>query len=115
MTGLAWFYGNCKKNGMVNMTADCRAKVNGLLLTLYLSSILIATRTIFRIVDSFEAVSFNSWHDDELKWGFWVFEASLMLLNTVMLNFRHPAKYLPKLLRTYLGEDGAERDGRKFL
>jgi len=38
----------------------------------------------------------------------------LMFINTMMLNFRHPGKYLPKSITTYLGEDGVEREGCKF-
>jgi hypothetical protein len=32
----------------------------------------------------------------------------------MMWNFRHPGKYLPKAITTYLGEDGAEKEGCKF-
>lgn len=37
-----------------------------------------------------------------------------MFSNTMMLNFRHPGKYLPRTITTYLGEDGVEREGCKF-
>ena len=37
-----------------------------------------------------------------------------MLVNTLMLNLRHPRKYLPRRSTTFLGEDGVEREGRKF-
>lgn len=37
-----------------------------------------------------------------------------MFTNTMMLNFRHPGKYLPSAITTYLGEDGVQREGCKF-
>lgn len=37
-----------------------------------------------------------------------------MWVNTMMWNFRHPGKYLPRAITTYLGDDGVEREGCKF-
>jgi hypothetical protein len=56
------------------------------------------------------------------EWFFYVFEASLMLSNQVLLNVRHPRKYLPKSTKTYLAKDGVTEvtgpgydDKRPFL
>jgi hypothetical protein len=48
------------------------------------------------------------------EWFFYVFEVTLMFTNTIMLNVRHPGKYLPRNITTYLGEDGVEKEGCKF-
>ncbi len=37
-----------------------------------------------------------------------------MLLNPVLLNFRHPGKYLPQNKKAYLTESGEEKDGMEF-
>lgn len=35
-----------------------------------------------------------------------------MVLNTWILNVRHPGRYLPKSIKTYVGSDGVERQGQ---
>ncbi|KAI1139095.1 hypothetical protein F5Y05DRAFT_403696 [Hypoxylon sp. FL0543] len=70
------------------------------LTTLYVSVVLILIRTIYRGVEhSVKAVL-------STEWPFYVFEATLMLINMYMWNARHPAPYLPADTRTYLSRDG---------
>lgn len=46
------------------------------------------------------------------EWYFYVFEAVLMLCNQVLMNVRHPRRWLPKSTKTYLAQDGVtEIDG----
>jgi hypothetical protein len=120
------FHYNCNKVGMLAMASDTRRKILGVLVTLYISSTLIGTRTIYRTVEYFATAAIQTPQAGEVydltsispviryEWFFYVFEATLMCVNTVMWNFRHPGMYLPKTITTYLGEDGVEREGCKF-
>ncbi|KAI1275035.1 RTA1 like protein-domain-containing protein [Xylaria sp. FL0933] len=103
------FYWRCRKNN-INHT-----KVNQPLLTLYISSAIIFVRTIYRTVEYFEvdAVSYTQGLDHppqspilRYEWFFYVFEAALMLTNSVLLNARHPRRWLPQSTRLYLAKDG---------
>lgn len=120
------FHYNCSKAGMLATAGDNRRRILGVLITLYASSALIGTRTIYRTVEYFETAAIPAPQAGEVynvnsispiiryEWFFYVFEVTLMFTNTMLLNFRHPGKYLPKKLTTYLGEDGVEREGCKF-
>lgn len=86
--------------------------------TLYASTILLTIRTIFRVVEYWSIADLH--YDDKsvdpmsfspiirYEWFFYVFEASLMLINQVLMNVRHPRRYLPKSTKTYL----SARDGK---
>ncbi|KAL5354285.1 hypothetical protein ACLOAV_000373 [Pseudogymnoascus australis] len=77
-----------------------KADIKNVLITLYGSCGLITIRTIFRTI--------------EYEWYFWVFEGMLMVVNSYMLNWRHPGKYLPKRNNVFLRPDGTERVGESF-
>ncbi|CAK7271727.1 hypothetical protein SEPCBS57363_004771 [Sporothrix epigloea] len=91
------------------------ARLTNALTTLYCSEALLLTRTIYRVVEYF---SVDQLHDADgidpntlspilrYEWFFYVFEASLMLCNTFLINVRHPRRYLPKSTKTYLARDG---------
>ena len=89
--------------------------LKAVLYTLYCSSALIVIRTIYRTVEYF-AISeirvgpgFNPLSISPIvryEWFFWVFEALLMIANSVLLNVRHPARFLPENNKIYLAEDG---------
>ncbi|KAK3301532.1 uncharacterized protein B0H64DRAFT_41227 [Chaetomium fimeti] len=102
------------------------------LYTLYASTALLLVRTIFRVAEYWTISEHDFWRDDidpstlspaiRYEWFFWVFEATLMLLNHVLMNVRHPRKYLPQSTKTYLALDGVTevtgpgyKDGRSFL
>ena len=89
--------------------------LKAVLYTLYLSSTLIMIRTIYRTVEylSFSNVRVQSGLDPmslspiiRYEWFFWVFEGMLMIINSVLLNVRHPARYLPRNTKIYLAQDG---------
>lgn len=94
------------------------AKLENVLYTLYASTILLTIRTIFRVVEywSVADLHYNDRSIDPMsfspiiryEWFFYVFEASLMLVNQVLMNVRHPRRYLPKSTKTYL----SARDGK---
>ncbi|KAI0165055.1 RTA1 like protein-domain-containing protein [Hypoxylon sp. FL1284] len=100
----------CRRNGINHV------KVNESLVTLYISSAIILVRCIYRTIEFFDIASTNlsSPGVDASKlspiiryeWFFYVFEASLMLCNSVLLNIRHPRRWLPKSTKVYLARDG---------
>jgi hypothetical protein len=88
-------------------------RIQGPFITLYISTCLITVRTIYRTVEYFgfsdvlnsgDVTNFSPFLRNE--WYFWVFEASLMLINSVLWNVRHPRRYLPVSKKTYLAQDG---------
>jgi hypothetical protein len=77
--------------------------VRTVLIVLYISCSIVTARCIYRIVEFFE------WGNGPLSHVeayFYVFEASIMLTNTVMLNYFHPGKYLPRSNKVFLAKDG---------
>ncbi|KAI1419184.1 RTA1 like protein-domain-containing protein [Xylaria sp. FL1777] len=120
------FYWRCRKNGINHV------KVNQPLLTLYISSAIIFARTVYRTVEYFEvetAISYVPGSDRRpqspiirYEWFFYVFEATLMLINSVLLNVRHPRRWLPQSTKMYLAKDGVTeimgpgyKDDRGFI
>ncbi|KAI2635556.1 RTA1 like protein-domain-containing protein [Hypomontagnella submonticulosa] len=106
----ATFQRRCLKNGINNN------RVNQALLTLYVSSAIVTARCIYRTVEFFDIdnVNFGSEGFDpstlspiiRYEWFFYVFEAVLMLVNSVLLNVRHPRRWLPDTTKVYLAKDG---------
>ncbi|CAI4211679.1 unnamed protein product [Parascedosporium putredinis] len=110
------FHRRCRANGIRD------PRVQQPLCTLYASMALIVVRTIYRVVEYFGVASLRYADPDfdpttmtpliRYEWWFYVFEASLMLINLVMMNVRHPRKWLPRSSDTYLAVDGVtEKDG----
>lgn len=105
--------------------------LKAVLYTLYGSSALIAVRTIYRTVEYFfiSEIRVRSGFSPmsispivRYEWFFWVFEALLMITNSVLLNVRHPARFLPRSNKIYLARDGTTEivgpgyeDKRNFL
>jgi hypothetical protein len=92
------------------------------LLVLYASMALIFVRCVFRLVEH----SGNTEVDlDDMQAlralsplmryevYFYVFEATLMLLNSWLWNVWHPGRFLPRDHHIYLAEDGTEVAGEK--
>ncbi|KAI9679207.1 MAG: hypothetical protein M1817_005226 [Caeruleum heppii] len=74
---------------------------------LYTSSALLIVRNAYRVAETFEALSEDHLGPTiEHEVFFWIFEASLMAINVVLLLNWHPAKYLPGCYKTYLSRDG---------
>ena len=100
--------------------------------TLYLSTALLSARTVYRVVEYWSIADHDWWRPGtspadiapvvRYEWFFWVWEASLMLANQVLMNVRHPRRFLPASAKVYLAEeDGVTevrgpgyKDGRKF-
>jgi hypothetical protein len=104
----AAFDRRCRKNGIYH------EKVNQPLLTLYMSSGIIAVRTIYRTIEYFEIDTVNFYAADfnpaaqspiiRYELFFYVFEATLMLLNSALINIRHPRRWLPQSTKVYLAK-----------
>ncbi|KAI1371893.1 RTA1 like protein-domain-containing protein [Hypoxylon crocopeplum] len=120
------FHVRCRRNGIDHV------KVNQALLTLYISSAIIMVRCIYRAIEFFDYAGVNSSSPGfdrstispiiRYEWFFYVFEATLMLLNSMLLNIRHPRRWLPKSTKVYLAKDGITeisgsgcKQERKFL
>jgi hypothetical protein len=96
--------------------------VKSLLFTLYGSMFLIFVRCIYRLVehtgntnvdiDNLEALRELS---PILRYEafFYIFEAVLMFVNSVLWNVWHPGRLLPKDHHVYLGRDGVEVVGEE--
>ncbi|KAK1598652.1 RTA1 domain-containing protein [Colletotrichum navitas] len=92
--------------------------VKSTLTTLYLSMTLIFVRCIYRLVENSLGTTSVDLSDMEalLKMSpilryesyFYIFEASLMLVNSVLWNARHPGPHLPRNTHIYLAQDGSE-------
>lgn len=98
------------------MKANIRTKrVLTPLLTLYASMALILIRCIYRLVEhmGYKAIDLEDFQSlFELtpilryEWFFYVFEATLMFINSAIWNIWNPARYLPQNYHVYLSKDG---------
>jgi hypothetical protein len=85
------------------------------LYTLYTSMTLILVRCIYRLIehhgnthvdlDDLEALRSLS-PILRFEWYFYIFEATLMLLNLILWNVWHPGRYLPSKYNVFLALDG---------
>ena len=111
LVGLAGaFHARCRRAGVR------AAKVERPLATLYLSSGLLAARTAYRVAEYFGLAQADYWAPGfdpatlsplvRHECFFYVFEAALMLANGVLLNARHPRRWLPPSTKVYLARDG---------
>jgi uncharacterized membrane protein YsdA (DUF1294 family) len=84
-------------------------KLRTVLFVLYVSATIVTIRCIYRIVEYVEGWEGTVYRNEAF---FWVFEASIMLVNTVLLNIWHPGKRLPSSNSVFLDHDGVtERRG----
>ena len=111
-----------RKSGILRNNTGS-ADIQNVLITLYASCALITIRTIFRTVEYFLVSDFHPGPGTpesdvsvliRYEWWFWFFEATLMFLNSVLLNIRHPGKFLPVNRKAYLDQAGTEKDGLEF-
>ncbi|KAL1858340.1 hypothetical protein Daus18300_009958 [Diaporthe australafricana] len=100
------------------------------LITLYCSMALILVRSIYRLV---EHMGNSEIELDDLEalealgpimryeWYFYVFEATVMFLNSALWNVFNPGRFLPRDPRTYLARDGVtellddQKDDRSLM
>lgn len=101
------------------------------LITLYVSMSLIFVRCIYRLVEHLGATTVDLDNLESLRrlspilrheWYFYIFEATLMLINSVIWNVWNPGRYLPHNYHVYLARDGRtevqvnyKADSRPFL
>ncbi|KAF2867532.1 hypothetical protein BDV95DRAFT_598183 [Massariosphaeria phaeospora] len=105
------FQSRCARGGVHTRS------VRSPLLTLYMSMMLILVRCVYRIIEHFAIGGIPRKPEPgfdimrispvyRYEWYFYVFEATLMIVNTVLWNFRHPRRYLPQDYHVYLAQDG---------
>lgn len=85
------------------------------LITLYISMCLILIRCIYRLVEYLGNATVRLDDLESLKalspilryeWYFYIFEATLMLINSVLWNVWNPGRYLPRSYHVHLAQDG---------
>jgi hypothetical protein len=79
------------------------------LYVMYVSATIVTIRCIYRLVEYIEGWE-SSIYQNEVY--FWIFEATIMFVNTALLNLFHPGKRLPRSNSVFLARDGiTERRG----
>ncbi|KAH8819495.1 hypothetical protein F5884DRAFT_13326 [Xylogone sp. PMI_703] len=105
----SWYHRKCIRAKQIPQN------LSKVLHTLYLSTTLVGIRTIYRTVEYFSSASIHVTEDTDpstfsailrYEWFFYVFEATLMVINSFLLNFRHPMRFLPRNNKIYLAQDG---------
>jgi hypothetical protein len=105
--------------------------VNGPCVTMYISSLLILIRCVYRTVEHFSTSNLRFGGVDSptdinpvvrYEWYFYAFEVVPMIINCVLWNIRHPRYYLPENYHMYLAQDGVTelvgpgwKDNRAFV
>lgn len=79
------------------------AKLFTIVALLYTSSALILIRNIYRCIEIWRGYT---WYLQKHEAFFYIFDAGLMLVNSIMLNVAHPARFLPRSNKVYLARDG---------
>jgi hypothetical protein len=112
----ALFHRRCAKTN-INSKA-----VKTLLITLYMSMALILIRCIYRLVEHMGNTKVDLDDLESLRKlspilryevFFYIFEATLMLINSVLWNVWNPGGFLPKDYHIYLERDGTEVEGEE--
>lgn len=124
----ALFQRRCNRAGVGG-----RSQVVKPLVTLYVSMALILIRTIYRVVDHFSVDALQRTVGAgrypmklspviRYEWFFYVFEATVMLINMYLWNTLHPMGSLPSNYHVYLAKDGHTelegpgwKDNRSFI
>lgn len=105
------FHVRCNRARLLNRTVKTPLSI------LYASMILIFIRCIYRLVEHLGPTTIDLESAEKLKqltpvlryeWYFYVFEATLMLVNSVLWNIWHAGRYLPQSYAVHLSEEGEE-------
>ena len=117
MAGL--FHWRCSKARIRNRSVSTPLTI------LYISMMLILVRCIYRLVEHLGNTTIELDNADSLQtlspilryeWFFYVFEAVLMLINSVIWNIWNPSRFLPRDYHIYLSQDGTtEIEGPKIV
>jgi len=97
ITLAAMFEWRCSKAGVL------RKNIRNVLAVLYVSCIIITIRCAYRIAEFFLGYTGYIYTHE---YFFWIFEASIMFVNTALLNVFHPGRYLPRSNKVFLSKDG---------
>ncbi|KAK3339623.1 hypothetical protein B0T25DRAFT_594431 [Lasiosphaeria hispida] len=105
---LAGIFHRCCRTGSTDSPRAVRP-----LMVLYASFALILARTIYRLVEQFNT-PLGPYPTDpsslsaavRYEWYFYVFDALLLLFNSVLWNIWHPRRFLPESNVRYLAQDG---------
>ncbi|EFR04279.1 hypothetical protein MGYG_07288 [Nannizzia gypsea CBS 118893] len=105
--------------------------ITTLLIVLYVSMVLILLRCIYRLIEHMGSTAVDLDSIEKLKalspilrheYFFYIFEATLMLINSVLWNIWNPGRFLPRNYLIHLDKDGntevegaEEEDSRSFL
>ncbi|KAL9006890.1 MAG: hypothetical protein Q9188_000345 [Gyalolechia gomerana] len=120
----AVFHRRCQKAGILAPKPTPEAnkqanKIRSVLYLMYISSAIISSRHIFRVVDVWQG---RDGYLETHEWPLYIFDGLFIFVNALMLNIWHPMKYLPNDNKIYLSKDGTmERlgpgweDSRSFL
>lgn len=113
------FHVRCARAGVLSgggggsQSGGQRRRVSTPLLVMYVSTALVLVRTIYRSVEyfGFDRLAKAAAADEispllRYEWFFYVFDASVMLVNSCLWTVFHPRKYLPANNRIYLEHDG---------
>lgn len=93
----------------------CSRVISTLPFTLYVSMALIVIRSIYRVVEHTGNTSLDISNEQELQslspllryeWYLYVFEATTMLLNSLLWNAFNASRFLPRSSKVFLAEDG---------
>jgi len=87
----------CVRDKIVN------PKMRTIITLLYTSSTLILVRNIYRCIEVWQGYTGYLQRHEAF---FYVFDAGPMFVNSLLLNVRHPARYLPENNQFYLSKDG---------
>lgn len=84
-------------------------KIRTVLRVMYASCTIITARCVYRVVEYFQGYTGTLFTHEAY---FYVFEAAIMLVNTLLLNVWHPGQRLPRDNKVFLAPDGTtEREG----
>lgn len=94
---LAGIFHHCCRSGCIDSPKAMRP-----LYTCYASTIILLVRTIYRMVEHF-GTSPSQVRDERF---FYIFDATPLLLSSLVWNLMHPLRYLPESDVIYLAQDG---------
>jgi RTA1 like protein len=80
-----------------------KPSIKRVLIVMYVSCVIVTARCIYRIVEFFQGYTGEIYTHEAY---FYVFEASIMFINTAMLNVFHPGRSLPRSNKIFLAKDG---------
>ncbi|KAL0930894.1 rta1 domain-containing protein [Colletotrichum truncatum] len=106
----------------VSRTKIRSRSVTTMLFVLYTSMALIFVRCIYRLVEHTGSTKVDLDNMEALRQlspilryevYFYIFEATLMLVNSLIWNIWHPGRFLPREYNVYLAPDGVEVEGER--